>query len=176
MENINKLKESAKDYIIAHDKRNERFLAWTTGGIADFVKTILEEIKDIIVYDNDFFKSNLYVSESFTSFNSTDNVTKISKPMRIIILKSGNIVAAGFQSENGRSFDTISESGFEIHFSITLNGKIHVYALGHCIKDKEAEFQSIEIINHPNLLNKEKIIDLVVKGIEFAKTTSFLLQ
>jgi hypothetical protein len=172
MENINDILKSAKEYILAHEKRNERFLLWT-GGVADIVKNILNEIVEKIIIDNDFFKSNLYVTESYATMQSK-NTELVSKPMRTIILKSGNILVARFQSETNKSFNSISENGFEIHFNPTLNGKIHVYVYGHNYEDKKAEFKSIEMIDDPKTLDENKIIELVIKGIEFAKTTSYL--
>jgi hypothetical protein len=172
-ETIKLIIKESNDYIEAFHLRNERYRAWTTDGKADFVKNQLEIIKDLIIAENDYFKSNLYVTESFPQIINNGK-TIFNKTMKTIILNSGKVIAQGYGGEGGTNFHSIIEDGFQIHFSITLNGKIHIIAYGHAIEGRDYPMKLIATIDHPKDLNDEKIYSLVLEGIKFAKDSSFL--
>lgn len=165
----------AKEYIDGFQQRNDRYKAWTSGGKSDFVKKELEEIAESIISENDYFKSNLYVKELFSKI-SHNGKSLYSKAMRTIMLFSGKVIAQGYGGEDQKSFYSISENGFQLHFSIALSGKINVIAYGHSLEDREAPVKVLETIDHPDKLTSEKIQCLVLECLKYVKTTSFLFD
>ncbi len=172
MNNITIINET-NEYINAFKERNDRYKTWVADGKADYVMKILEEIKELIIKENDYFKSNLYVKEVYSRITHNGK-SLYSKHMKTIMLFSGKVTAHGYESENQKDFYSITESGFQLHFKITLNGKINVIVYGHYLEDREAEMKLLEVINHPKELTSDKIQELVIEGLKFAKTTSFL--
>ena len=173
MENANELTKIANEYLAAFDNRNKRFKAWTEGGIGDFVKSVLTEIKDDLQKNVAYFTSNIYVGEE-TAQMETDNRTLYNQSMRTLILRSGAMPVSTFKASKGSSFSSIIEEGFQIRFNPMLNGKIHVFVYGHHYQGKEPEYKNLEVVDDPQKLTKEKIQELVSLGLTYAKTTSFL--
>ncbi len=165
----------AKEYVEKHDLRNARFIEWNTIK-ADYTKKILVEISNEIVENNEWFKSNLYVDEVKANMKSDSGKLMSSNPMRTVILRSGAIPVLSYTSEDSNSKRSIVESGFQLHFGPTINGKINVLAFGHSIENESEVKKSIKIIDHPKDIDDEIIIKCIIEAFEFFKTTSYLFK
>ncbi len=147
----------SSEYIFAHNQVKERQAAWNLGAFK-LTRETLEEIKTEIISQNEYFNANLYVS------------TLGNSPMKSLCLMSGNISVT-------TSNNTLSEKGFEIHFHIMANGKIHCYALEHIFDEsRDGKYHSLEVVENPSDLTKQKVIDLVYLGMSKIYKSSYLFE
>ena len=149
--NLNDIISLSKEYDEAFNKRNERLRTWNNSTFT-FVQSTLEKIKDVLIREVDFFKSNLYV-------NSNTN-----ESLRGVRLFCGN---------QNVSIDEDVERGFDLLFAPLHNGKILVRVYDHHITGESANFTDIDCID-PELLTEDKIQLLVYQAIETAQKSSLL--
>ena len=169
---MDELVELSKKYEEAFTKRNKRFYAWTEGGVCTRVAETLESIVGEIKMENPFFQSNLYSGVNFSEARK-DGKVYFSKSERYAYFRSGKMPKSSYSAE-GVGAVNFFENGFEMIFAPLTNGKIHVHIYGHWGEDENRNHDSIELIDDPNILTREKVIDLVYKGLEKIQGTCFL--
>jgi hypothetical protein len=149
MSTIDNIINESKKYLDGHVNQVKRFKAWET--TRPIVKDALNKICDNMIASNDYFKSNLFVIDA--------------KENPGVYIKSGQMPVP--------LTDGVMEQGFQIHFLPISNGRIFVFAYGHNI-DGNAKQIDIEFIDDPSELTETKVIELVLKGIQEARKTSYL--
>ena len=150
MKTLTDLLELSENFIDAFDEANDRFRDWNSNKF-DFVLENLAMLKNSLT-SNKFFESNLYID--------SDNERK-----NHIRLRSGKTIIP--RSEN-------DDEWFEINFSQISNGKIYCYFLLNTSSGSNSKNIEIEIIDNLDELDREKIIDIVYKGLENYKKYSYL--
>ena len=150
MKTLTDLLELSENFIDAFDEANDRFRDWNSNKF-DFVLENLVMLKNTLT-SNKFFESNLYID--------SDNERKTH-----IRLRSGKTIIP--RSEN-------DEEWFDINFLQISNGKIYCYFLLNTTSGSNAKNIEIEVIDDLDELDREKIIDIVYKGLENYKKHSYL--
>ena len=149
MKTLTDLLELGENFIDAFDEANDRFREWNTNQY-DFVLENLVMLKNTLS-SNKFFDKNLYVD--------SDNENRSH-----LRLRSGKTIIP-------RSED---EEWFDINFLQISNGKIYCYFLLNTSSGNNAKNIEIEVIDNLEDLDREKIIDIVYKGLENYKKYSYL--
>lgn len=150
MKTLSNLLELSENFTDAFDEANDRFREWNNEKF-DFVLENLEILKNTLS-SNKFFESNLYIDND-----------KASKSH--IRLRSGKTIIP--RSEN-------DDEWFDINFLQISNGKIYCYFLLNTTSGSNKKNIEIEVIDNLDELDREKIIDIVYKGLENYKKYSYL--
>lgn len=150
MKDLNDIIRLSEKYEDAFQQQRERYAAWNHGG-HKIVKDTLDRIAKEIIDNNDYFKSNLYVTAD--------------SPIGSVTINSGKMPIP-----NSDNF----EEGFLIGFALLANAKILVYAYEHHESDKNPTSHRIQVIDDPNLITEGLVTDLVFKGLEKVYKSSTL--
>jgi len=151
MATINDIIEESKKYLDGYSEQVKRFNAWRTS--LPTIKTSLDKICNAVIANNDYFKSNLFVGGASESTG--------------VFIKSGSV---SVPLSNGAS-----EQGFQINFVPLANGRVLVFANGHSTSSNGQQI-NIELIDDPSILTESKVTELVLKGIETVRKTSYLFM
>lgn len=149
MKTLTNLLELGENFIDAFDEANDRFKDWNTNQY-DYVLENLEMLKNTLSI-NKFFDKNLYID--------SDNLNKSH-----IRLRSGKTMIP----------NSSDDESFEVNFLQISNGKIYCYFILNTSSGNNTKNIQIEVIDNPDDLDKEKIIDIVYKGLEYYKKHSYL--
>ena len=152
MADIIEIVELSKLYLDAFDKRNERFILWTTGQVYEIVQETLHKITNQITKENDFFKSNLYVSTGENKING-------------LSIRSGKLSIPASNEFEG---------GFEICFTPLFNGKIHVYVFEHSLNDSHPKHHTIAVVDNLSDITEQAVIDYVYTALNIVYKSSLL--
>jgi hypothetical protein len=151
MKTLTDLLELGENFIDAFDEANDRFKEWNTNQY-DYLLENLEMLNNTLSI-NKFFDKNLYID--------SDNLNKSH-----IRLRSGKTMIPNSQDDES----------FEVNFLQISNGKIYCYFILNSSSGNNAKNIQIEVIDNPDDLEKEKIIDIVYKGLEYYKKYSYLFN
>lgn len=144
------------------------------------VKAQLEGIVTDIIAANSYFANKLTVGEYVATTNVGGETLKAGE-LRSVFVQSARRELLRFELPDVHKHQNVSlmESGFELHFSPQLNGRINAYAFGHVYGEDEgqaAPFGIISSFDNPEELTLETVEEVFLRFMEFVQPTSYLFE
>lgn len=159
-------------------QKDARFLQWDKK--IPELKQLLEEICTELEGEHSYFADKLTVGEYAATINAEGETLK-AYDIRSVYVQSARRELVRFKVPDVHKHQnvTLVESGFELHFSPQLNGKINAYAFGHIYGEEQGQqppFSIISSFEMPEELTTEAVETVFLRFMEFVQPSSYLFE